>query len=308
MQRRKLHICSIYSIILSEKGAVILGELRFIVYDVQHGSCSHIITPANQHIIIDLGSKTETSICRYLKENYFRFGGTIDQLVLTHLHEDHIYDLPNLDTYGINPRIFQRPRRAFPLSYKASDPNHYKNIVNKANQLNEHYTGVVSACESPVLSQNNGGVHFKFFSPPDDLCSDDPNSFSNIIVVSYGYFKIVITGDNPASILKEMLQNNIQLRQSITDSTILVAPHHGRDGEYCEEFVSAVNPCLTVFSDGTKKHKTQDYSRNKYANATRGVTWEDQSRYVFTTRSDGTIKFSFSSAGTWSIITDKFSY
>ena len=50
-----------------------------------------------------------------------------------------------------------------------------------------------------------------------------------------------------------MLQNNIQLRQSIKDSTILVAPHHGRDGEYCEEFVSAVNPRLTVFSDGTKK-------------------------------------------------------
>lgn len=57
MQCRKLHICSIYSIILDEKGAVILGELRFIVYDVQHGSCSHIITPANQHIIIDLGPK-----------------------------------------------------------------------------------------------------------------------------------------------------------------------------------------------------------------------------------------------------------
>ena len=136
-----------------------MSELKFIVYDVQHGSCSHVITPANQHIIIDLGSKAETSICRYLKENYFRYGGTIDQLVLTHLHEDHIYDLPNLDTYGINPCILQRPRGAFPLSYKASDPNHYKRIVNKANELNEHYTGVVSDSESPVLFQNNGGVH-----------------------------------------------------------------------------------------------------------------------------------------------------
>ena len=162
--------------------------------------------------------------------------------------------------------------------------------------------------EPPILFSNNGGVHFEFFAPPDNLCSDDPNSFSNIIVVSYGYFKIVITGDNPASILKEMLQNNIQLRQSIKDSTILVAPHHGRDGEYCEEFVSAVNPRLTIFSDGTKKYKTQDYSRNRYANRTRGVTWGGQSRYVFTTRSDGSIKFSFRSDGTWSIDTDKFSY
>ena len=88
----------IYGIIFNKEGGVILSELKFIVYDVQHGSCSHVITPANQHIIIDLGSKAETSICRYLKENYFRYGGTIDQLVLTHLHEDHIYDLPNLDT------------------------------------------------------------------------------------------------------------------------------------------------------------------------------------------------------------------
>ena len=105
MQCCMLPTRGIYGIILNKEGGVILSELKFIVYDVQHGSCSHVITPANQHIIIDLGSKAETSICRYLKENYFRYGGTIDQLVLTHLHEDHIYDLPNLDTYGINPCI-----------------------------------------------------------------------------------------------------------------------------------------------------------------------------------------------------------
>ena len=248
--------------------------MKIIFYDVEHGSCCHIITPNGKHILVDIGSKTEASIVDYINHKYyFGYGGSIDELIITHPHEDHIYDLPNLDTYSINPRILQRPRGAFPLSYKASDPNHYKCIVNKANELNEHYTGVVSDSESPILFPNNGGVHFEFFAPPDNLCSDDPNSFSNIIVVSYGYFKIVITGDNPASILKEMLQNNIQLRQSIKDSTILVAPHHGRDGEYCEEFVSAVNPRLTVFSDGTKKYKTQDYSRNRYANRTRGVTW-----------------------------------
>ena len=67
-----------------------MDELNYIICDVQHGSCSHLITPANQHILIDLGSKTEKSICRYLKEKYFCFAGTIDELILTHLHEDHI--------------------------------------------------------------------------------------------------------------------------------------------------------------------------------------------------------------------------
>lgn len=285
-----------------------MKEFKFIVYDVHHGSCSHAITPENQHVVFDLGSKAEASICQYLKENYFHDGGTIDQLVLTHLHEDHIYDLPNLDTYDINPRILRRPKGAFPLSYKASDSNHYKCVVDKANQLNERYTEKVSDSESPVLFQNNGGVHFEFFAPPKYLCTDDPNSFSNIIVVSYYDFKIVITGDNPATILNEMLQSDNQFCQSIKNSTILIAPHHGRDGEFCEEFVSQVNPSLTVFSDGTKKYKTQDYSRNKYANKTRGVMWDGQARYVFTTRADGTIKFSFRSDGTWRISTDKSSY
>ena len=285
-----------------------MDELNYIIYDVQHGSCSHLITPANQHILIDLGSKTEKSICRYLKEKYFCFAGTIDELILTHLHEDHIYDLPNLDTYGLNPRIIWRPKAAFPLSYKFSDPSHYKRVADKANQLNERYTGVVSDDESPVLHQNNGGVHFDFFTPPDHLCSEDPNSFSSIIAITYGGFKIVVTGDNPPNILKEMLRTDTRLYQCIADATVLVAPHHGRDGEFCEEFVSVVNPRLTVFSDGTKKHKTQDYSRNKYANKTRGVKWGDETRYVFTTRSDGTIKFSFKLDGSWSINTSKNCY
>ena len=285
-----------------------MKELKYIVYDVQHGSCSHIITPENQHIIFDLGSKVESSICRHLKENYFRYGGTIDQLVLTHLHEDHIYDIPNLDKYGINPRIFHRPIGAFPLTYKSSDANHYKRVVDKANQLNEQYTREVLDIESPVLPQNNGGVSFDFFSPPSNFCTDDPNSFSNIIVITFGYFKIVLTGDNPSSILKKMLLVDKRFCQSVKDATVLIAPHHGRDNEYCEEFVDVVNPRLTVFSDGTKKYSTQDYSLHKYANKTRGVTWGGKNRFVFTTRFDGTIKFSFKLDGNWSIDTDKFVY
>lgn len=61
MQCCMLPTRGIYGIILNKEGGVILSELKFIVYDVQHGSCSHVITPANQHIIIDLGSKAETS-------------------------------------------------------------------------------------------------------------------------------------------------------------------------------------------------------------------------------------------------------
>lgn len=284
-----------------------MDSLILKIYNVEYGSCSHIITPAKKHIIIDLGSKASNSICKHLKRNYFN-NSTIDYLLLTHLHEDHIYDLPGLDAYGINPRIFQRPRAAFDLTYKASDPDYYKQVVDKANQLNRTYNLPVSDSDSPILPTNNGGANFEFFYPSEDQYSPDPNSYSNVTIVSYAGFKIIITGDNPASILRDMLQQNTQFQESIKNADILVAPHHGRDGEFCEEFVSTVNPRVTVFSDGTKKYQSQAYSAARYANKTRGVNWAGNQRFVFTTRADGTITFTINSDGKWSIGTSKTEY
>ncbi|MEG0836039.1 MAG: MBL fold metallo-hydrolase [Anaerovoracaceae bacterium] len=285
-----------------------MDNLTLKIYDVEYGSCSHIITPRGQHIVIDLGSKSTESICGHLKRKYFYNNATIDYLVLTHLHEDHIHDLPGLDTYGINPRFLLRPKGAFDLEYRASDPEFYKQVVNKANQLNRTYTSPILEADSPIISSNNGGVNFEFFSPEKDQYTADPNSFSNVIVFTYAGFKIIVTGDNPADILGEMIQRNRRFAESIKNASILVAPHHGRDGEFCEEFVSRANPLVTVFSDGTKKYQTQAYSLRRYADKTRGVTWNDQQRFVFTTRSDGTITFTFCGDGTWAINTSKAEY
>ena len=71
--------------------------MKIIFYDVEHGSCCHIITPNGKHILIDVGSKSDSSIVDYInRKYYFGYGGYIDELIITHPHEDHIYDLPKL--------------------------------------------------------------------------------------------------------------------------------------------------------------------------------------------------------------------
>lgn len=45
--------------------------MKIIFYDVEHGSCCHIITPNNKHILIDVGSKTEKSIIEHIKKSIF---------------------------------------------------------------------------------------------------------------------------------------------------------------------------------------------------------------------------------------------
>lgn len=269
-------------------------------YDVEHGSCTHIITPNGKHFLVDIGTKSNKSICRHLKYTYFPYQGRIDYLVITHPHIDHIADLENLYTYEIKPHTLRRPRAAFPLQVVSTDTQSQIALKRKANEMETEYNSPVTV--DPDLPINNGGVKISFFDPNVSAHEkDDINSHSCVMVLEYSGFKVVLTGDNPSAKLVEMLQQQSLFKQTIANATVLLAPHHGRDSDYCDEFVKAVNPRLTVFSDKPIQHETQTHSAQKYYTHTRGVQWNGADHYILTTRSDGTITFVFKEDGNWSI-------
>ena len=269
-------------------------------YDVEHGSCTHIITPNGMHFLVDIGTKNSKSICKHLKDNHLN-GRRLDYLVLTHPHLDHINDLPNLFTYDIKPVTLLRPKSAFPLVADWNFTDAQKHIVKKANELHDEYNSAVDWSANPCNSACNGGVEISTFCPDSsDEDSSDLNSYSMVVVLEYAGFKIVLTGDNPKEILEKMLLKS-DFKSAVSNATVLLAPHHGRDSDFCESFVDAVNPRLVVFSDKPIKHSTQMRSAEKYRNKARGTTWNNENRYVFTTRNDGTITFTFNAGGKWSI-------
>ena len=70
--------------------------LQFVFWDVQHGSASHIKTPNDRHLVIDLGTGSysenkEFSPLMHLKKKYGV--GQLDYVVITHPHRDHIDDI-----------------------------------------------------------------------------------------------------------------------------------------------------------------------------------------------------------------------
>lgn len=264
--------------------------MKIIFYDVEHGSCCHIITPNNKHILIDVGSKTNNSIVQYINKKYF-YGtnAKIDQLILTHTHEDHIYDLPNLYKL-LMPKVLLRPTDAFDIVPSRNTALH-KEIAECANHMNKIYTSPVKTSESPIEPNVNGGVNFEIILPKTEWTSkQDPNTFSIIVVVKAFGYKFVLTGDNPASILNKMMSENYcNIRNHISNATVLLAPHHGRTGEYCEAFFKCVNPYLTVVSDKSIEYATQNSTTQLYKG--RGANLNGQERFVLTTRNDGTISF-----------------
>jgi len=277
-------------------------------YDVEHGSCTHVITPNDKHFLYDIGTKSSKSICKHLKAKYFQYGGRPDYLVITHPHIDHIADLQNLYTCGITPRVLSLPTDAFPMHQVPGDTSAQIALKQKANDMNSYYDAPISWEESPLNPDYNGGVTITRFSPEVvGNEKNDTNNFSIVEVLEYGGFKIVLTGDNPSAKLQEMLKRS-DFTRGVTQATILLAPHHGRDSDFCKEFVEVVNPRLTVFSDKPIVHETQAHAAQKYYNVTRGTTWSGTPRRVFTTRNDGTITFIFKADGTWSIDTSTSEY
>lgn len=258
------------------------------VYDVEHGSCSHIITPNGKHILIDVGSRGDKSIVKHIKNTYFRYSDSrIDYLCITHPHEDHIYDLPAL--YNIlQPRALHRPKDAFDIIPTQNTALH-KEIAEYANRMNREYNQPLGYGENATDEDWNGGVKFDIICPKTEWTNKkDLNTFSSIIIVQYGGYKIVFTGDNPKSILDSMIDLNYQNnKELVKDATFLLAPHHGRTGEYSEKFFKCVNPYLTLVSDKGIEHNTQNETARLYKG--RGVDFNGEKRYVLTTRNDGTI-------------------
>lgn len=264
--------------------------MKIIFYDVDHGSCCHIITPNNKHILVDVGSKTDKSIVEHIKRKYFNgYSGAVDELIITHPHEDHIYDLPKLYA-ELHPRVLNRPTEAFNIIPTQNTYIH-RNIADIANKMNASYNQPVNMNELPTEKTANGGVSFEFILPKSQWTTkQDLNTFSSIVVVNAYRYKFVLTGDNPKSILQRMMdENHEDICSKVKNATVLLAPHHGRTGEFCQDFFNCVNPYLTVVSDKSIEHETQSDTARLYKG--RGAKLDGNYRYVLTTRNEGTITF-----------------
>jgi competence protein ComEC len=282
--------------------------MKINFYDVEHGSCTHIITPNKKHILVDVGSKADKSIVSHIKNTYFQsvYDGGVDGLIITHPHEDHIYDLPEL-CKKLTPKILMRPKDAFDIVPSKDTPLH-KEITKCVNDMNKSYNLPVASNENPLNPENNGGVEIEVITAPSsETTKNDLNTFSNIVIVRYLGYKFVLTGDNPKSILQKMVDTDKDnIKWKIANATVLLAPHHGRTGEFCKDFFNCVNPILTVVSDKSIVHTTQEETSSVYKG--RGADLYDRHRYVLTTRNDSTITFNIQSEDNCTVSLNKEGY
>lgn len=253
------------------------------VWDVQLGLAIHVKAPNNKYIVIDLGTGTyNTSPLRK------RMWDNIAYMVITHPHLDHISDILNFDINA--PKILCRPPLLTNEEVMEGVRQCDRAKFEKYCQINDRYNSPVKYDDENYTGNPNnyGGLEIQTFST--SLCDHSNfNNFSMITVFQLSGIKVVVCGDNEKDSFDKLMKES-DFKNAVRSADVLVAPHHGRESAYHSEFVSLVNPRITIISDTTKRDAS---AVDKYAQKSRGWKVRGEERKCLTTRNDGNITVEF---------------
>lgn len=256
------------------------------VWDVQLGLAIHVKAPNGKYIVIDLGTGTyESGNSSPLRKRMF---DNIAYMIITHPHLDHISDILNFDINS--PKILQRAKSL--TNEEVMEGVRYcdKAKFEKYCDINDSYNSPVryddeNNTENP---DNYGGLEIQTFST--SACDHSNfNNFSIITIFKFSGIKVVVCGDNEKDSF-DVLMRRSDFKDAVRNADVLVAPHHGRESAYHSEFVSLVNPRITIISDTTKSDAS---AVDKYAQKSRGWKVRGEERKCLTTRNDGNITVEF---------------
>lgn len=264
------------------------------IWNVELGLAVHIKAPNGRYIVIDLGSTNNTSPLQSL------YRKDVGYMIITHPHLDHFSDIQNID-YA-RPQILSRCKDYSRSELLEGVRDCDKDKITQYCNFAESYNGPVPPYMDPTTEAPFDGLTIEVFST--SACDkSNKNNFSSIVVLKLGNAKVVVCGDNEKESF-EILMKRTDFKEAVKDAWVLVAPHHGRESGYYEEFVDLVKPDITIISD---KSGTDTSASQKYTNKSKGykvnnkLTGEKEDRYCLTTRKDGNIEVIFGE-------TDSFGY
>jgi competence protein ComEC len=209
------------------------GQLRIHYIDVGQGD-GILIQQGSKNMLIDTGTNASTtSLIRYLQSQNIK---KIDDLVLTHPHEDHIG--------GADAVIKGFDIGALYMNKITTTTNTYKDVVSAISSK-----GLKPIEPAPEMTFMLGDATCTILSPIKTN-EKDLNTYSIVIKLVFGDNKFLFTGDTQASNEQDMINKGYDL-----SADVLKVAHHGSGTSTTLQFLDKVNPKYAVISVG----KDNDY-------------------------------------------------
>ncbi len=249
-----------------------LNDWRFHIYffDVGQGDSILIKTPENHQILIDGGSGN--SVLRGLASVMPFFDKSLDMVVLTHPHADHVQGLVEvLKKYDVGEILI--------TGVTFEDSNY------------EEFLDVILEKKIPVFLANSeddflfGDVFFDVLYPFKQMPFEEVKNLNNssvVIKVSHKNHLILLTGDLEKDKEAELLKSGYDLK-----SYILKAGHHGSKSASSPEFLNEVEPEIVVISCG--KNNSYGHPHEEALKNFSDVNVEK----IYRTDMDGMVEFVF---------------
>ena len=215
------------------------GDLVVHFIDVGQGDSILIETPNGNTMLIDGGSRGEgDTVTEYLNQLDV---STINVMVATHPHEDHIGGLNDVLSYFDVQHVYDPG--------VAHTSQTYENYILEIDAQNVDFN-IGRAGQNIDLDPN---IDIKILSP-SIIDEDELNDNSIVIKMIYHDVSFLFTGDAESPPENAMVQNyNV-------DATILKVGHHGSSSSTSQTFLNEVSPEVAIISvgaDNSYGHPTQ---------------------------------------------------
>ena len=206
------------------------NEMQVHFIDVGQGEAILIQSPNGSTMLIDAGKRTSgQKVVSYLKKAGVT---TLDKLVSTHPHADHIGGMQ--DVFA-NFKVGKVYDSGFPHSSKT-----YEDFLTTIDKKDIPF----EIAKRGMKIDLDKDLDVEILHPNNN--KKDANNSSVVIKLTYGSVSFLFTGDIEGEAEREILGSN----KGKLNSTILKAGHHGSKTSTSTGFLSAVSPETAVIQSG----------------------------------------------------------
>ena len=268
-------------------------SLKIFIHDVGHGHAVHAFTPNGQSIVIDLGCSDNFSPLDWLRGQT----DTIDSLVITHPHGDHIDEIQKLEDFNV--RQIWRPKWLSEEDVRNANQNSYSEKLDYYFDIsNNRFTHPIKNEELVGNPDVSAGVTITKHAS-NDCGTSNINNHSGVVVFEYHGVKVVIPGDNEPPSWKALLEQN-EFVEAVQGAHVFMASHHGRESGLHPDLFKTIAPKLCIVSDGRVQDTDATSRYSAYASGWSVFSkseGESKERFCLTTRTDGYVEIEIGQNG-----------